>query len=252
MYKRYITFNNSRVTKSFFKIYGYNYLYDGEDVSSLAPIRAKPLPLYSGGKKGFNAEGEHIPFMLREKLSGEGVDLYFLTALNKYGKESGLFDNLNVLAYRDEKTSPFELIVEKSKSKYKISAVGYGVSQILPIISELIINKNLIMIQQPEVHLHPKAQAAFGAFLYKMARKSKKRKFIIETHSDYIIDRFRYQKKTVLSKIPSQVLFFKNNGKHNIVTTIDIQDDGKYNATDKSFEDFRAFFIDESFRIMEI
>jgi hypothetical protein len=51
-------------------------------------------------------------------------------------------------------------------------------------------------------------------------------------------------------KVPAQVLFFKNDGKHNNITTIGIQEDGKY-AGD-NLDEFREFFIDESFRVMEI
>jgi predicted ATPase len=75
---------------------------------------------------------------------------------------------------------------------------------------------------------------------------------VVETHSDYIIDRFRYLMKESENKVPAQVLFFSNNGKHNIITSIKIQDDGKYDAKSEALEDFRSFFIDESFRLMEI
>jgi hypothetical protein len=54
------------------------------------------------------------------------------------------------------------------------------------------------------------------------------------------------------NKVPAQVLFFRNDGKHNIITSINIQDDGKYDTKSEAFEDFRSFFIDESFRVMEI
>jgi AAA15 family ATPase/GTPase len=250
--KRYLIWGNNKIDKIFHKSFGLSTPFDIDNISFLAPIRAKPLPLYSGGKKTFSAEGDHTPFMLREKISFENRDATFLSAMNKYGKESGLFDGLDVIAYREEKTSPFELFVERNKSKYKISSVGYGVSQILPIISELLANQYpaTIAIQQPEVHLHPRAQAAFGALLYKVAKKYKKNKFLVETHSDYIIDRFRYQKKMSARKVLSQILFFKSNGKHNNISVIDIKDDGKY--PDGNLGGFRSFFVDESFRVMEI
>jgi predicted ATPase len=221
----------------------------------LAPIRAKPQAIYSGGKKDFSTEGNHIPFMIKDVLfDGKLYPTYLKEMLDDYGKESGLFDSLDVKRFGNDKTDPFELLIKKGESDYKISIVGYGVSQILPIIIEMLQSKTgLFSIQQPEVHLHPKAQSAFGGFLYQAVRHEKGMiTAVVETHSDYILDRFRYQMKESETKIPAQVLFFKNDGKHNIITPIEIQDDGKYNTASEAFEDFRSFFIDESFRVMEI
>ncbi|MFP3089367.1 AAA family ATPase [Treponema sp. TIM-1] len=225
-----------------------------ESSTFLAPIRAKPQAIYSGGKKSFSAEGNHIPFTIKELLSDkEFYPVHIKEMLNDYGKESGLFDSLDVKRFGDNKTDPFELLIKKDKSNYKISLVGYGVSQILPIIMEMLqLKSGLFSIQQPEVHLHPKAQSAFGGFLYKAARREAETFFVVETHSDYIIDRFRYQMKESENKVPAQVLFFKNDGAHNIITPIEIKNDGKYDTESEAFEDFRSFFIDESFRVMEI
>jgi predicted ATPase len=225
-----------------------------ENSTFLAPIRAKPQAIYSGGKKDFSTEGSHIPFMIKDVFFDRNrYPAYIKKMLDDYGKESGLFDSLDVKRFGNDKTDPFELLIKKGESNYKISIVGYGVSQILPIIMEMLQSKNgLFSIQQPEVHLHPKAQSAFGGFLYQVARHEKGTITVIETHSDYIIDRFRYRMKESENKIPAQVLFFRNNGKHNIITSIKIQDDGKYDAKSEALEDFRSFFIDESFRLMEI
>jgi predicted ATPase len=111
----------------------------------------------------------------------------------------------------------------------------------------------LFSIQQPEVHLHPKAQSAFGGFLYQVVQHEKgTMTSVVETHSDYIIDRFRYRMKESENKVPAQVLFFRNDGKHNIITSVKIKNDGKYDTESEAFEDFRSFFIDESLRVMEL
>ena len=47
----------------------------------------------------------------------------------------------------------------------------------------------MFLLQQPEVHLHPQAQAALGTLFCQVAAGG--RQLIIETHSDYIIDRVR-------------------------------------------------------------
>ncbi len=68
--------------------------------------------------------------------------------------------------------------------------VGFGISQILPIIVESLISKNrVICVEQPEIHIHPKLQAIFGSFLVDCIKQ--KNQFIIETHSEHILLRLK-------------------------------------------------------------
>lgn len=65
--------------------------------------------------------------------------------------------------------------------------IGFGISYVLPVItSGLIAPKNSMMIvENPEAHLHPSAQSAIGEFLSMVARSGVM--VILETHSDHII-----------------------------------------------------------------
>ena len=216
----------------------------------IAPIRAKPQSIYTGNKTAFTAEGSHTPYLLKKVISkkDKGIE-----ALRDFGKASGLFDDVGTTEYGKSTISPFELVIFKGGDKYPIGNVGYGVSQILPIIVDIVFNNsNVFLIQQPEVHLHPKAQAAFGDFLFTMSLSRPTVSFIIETHSDYIIDRFRYckNKEEKNRKDNAQILFFQNDTKHNHIQQIVIKEDGKLD--EKSILNYRAFFIDESFKVMGI
>lgn len=72
---------------------------------------------------------------------------------------------------------------------FNISNVGFGASQVLPIVTEgILMNPNeLLCLEQPEIHLHPKAQMAMADFL--IATAMSQRGLIVETHSDHIINR---------------------------------------------------------------
>jgi predicted ATPase len=69
--------------------------------------------------------------------------------------------------------------------------VGFGISQILPIIVEglRMPKKGLLILEQPEIHLHPKVQSMLFDFIYSMSLTGKR--FLIETHSDHFITRMR-------------------------------------------------------------
>lgn len=72
---------------------------------------------------------------------------------------------------------------------YNIVNVGFGVSQVLPIITTglLLEGRETLLLEQPEIHLHPKAQMCMADFLLATAVNS--RNVIVETHSDHIINR---------------------------------------------------------------
>lgn len=105
-------------------------------------------------------------------------------------------------------------------------------------------------IQQPEVHLHPRAQAALGDLLFQMSELEQKQ-FAIETHSDFMVDRFRLNmQRTKQHKVKAQVLFFERSGDGNKLTIIPIQSDGEYSPAQP--KTFRDFFVKEQLSILGI
>ena len=72
-----------------------------------------------------------------------------------------------------------------------ISEVGFGVSQLLPIVLLALRStpRDLLLFEQPEIHLHPRLQANLADFLVLVA--SSGRRVIVETHSDHLINRLR-------------------------------------------------------------
>ena len=68
---------------------------------------------------------------------------------------------------------------------------GFGLTQVLPImVAALSANRDdLLLIENPEVHLHPAAQAAMGEFLAKVAAAGVQ--VMIETHSDHVLNGIR-------------------------------------------------------------
>ncbi|HYN21202.1 MAG TPA: DUF3696 domain-containing protein, partial [Thermoanaerobaculia bacterium] len=69
--------------------------------------------------------------------------------------------------------------------------VGFGLTQILPIvIAALSASKeDILLIENPEVHLHPAGQALVGQFLADVARAGVQ--VIVETHSDHVLNGIR-------------------------------------------------------------
>lgn len=74
-----------------------------------------------------------------------------------------------------------------ARDTVNIADVGFGVSQILPVLVALLLARRgqVVYIEQPEIHLHPRAQSVMAKILADAAKKGVK--VIVETHSSLLI-----------------------------------------------------------------
>lgn len=218
----------------------------------IAPIRSKPRRTYDEIKKEFSPEGEHTPYVLKKLLSSRKQAIKFKNFLGRFGKSSGLFDEVMVHKFGRNEGAPFELEIRLDKTEININNVGYGVSQALPILVEVFHRRpgSVFAIQQPEVHLHPRAQAEIGELIFEFALRDQK-DFIVETHSDYTLDRYRMalSQADEGSQVDSQILFFSRYRGFNKVTPIKITKDGKLDENQP--KKYRDFFIKENLSLLE-
>ncbi|MBM4134095.1 MAG: hypothetical protein FJ245_10035 [Nitrospira sp.] len=223
----------------------------GHDVAWLAPIRTKPKRTYDGYGQPFSPEGEHTPYIIRKKLESRTGAQEFRDALSRFGAESGLFSDVTVHDLGRDAVSPFELMIRLRKDcDLRINSVGYGVSQVLPLVVEMLARRknSWFAMQQPEVHLHPRAQGALGDVIYNVAERDNKR-FLIETHSDFTIDRFRMNyRNNPQHKSNAQVLFFQRDNTGNHVCRIPIEKNGEYSRDQPPA--FREFFLKEQMNVL--
>lgn len=216
----------------------------------IAPIRTKPQSIYTKSEVSHSAEGHHIPYTIKRLFDNKSETKPFKTYVDKFGNESSLFESLSIKKYGIQRASPFELDIVLSGIATNITNVGYGVSQVLPIVVDIFIQPKdtAFAIQQPEIHLHPRAQASIGDVVFELAKLENKH-FLIETHSDYIIDRFRMNyRKGSKEKPKAQILYFEHSEGENRIYPIDIQNDGKLPSEQPP--GFRDFFIKEEMRIL--
>ena len=72
-----------------------------------------------------------------------------------------------------------------------LTFVGVGVSQVLPVLAIcLLAEESIILLEQPELHLHPAMQLCLADFFIAISRFTDNQ-LIVETHSEYIISRLR-------------------------------------------------------------
>lgn len=83
------------------------------------------------------------------------------SALTEFVAKSDLFEGIEIVDKGRTEGDPFQVGVKSGKRTFNLIDVGYGVSQALPILVDILQRSHFqsFLLQQPEVHLHPKAQA---------------------------------------------------------------------------------------------
>lgn len=154
----------------------------------------------------------------------------------------------------------YQLRVKENDLSINIADVGFGMSQILPILTECInytigdsmkkkeikqrfyspfdfqtkkVNK-LLITEQPEIHLNPRIQAELGDFFIHIAESEKT--LLIETHSEHIISRIQRRVVDETLKPEDVVIYFiSKKGNKSDIKEISISRNGHFNYWPEGF-----------------
>ncbi len=217
-----------------------------------APVRSKPRRTYDPARPSQDSEGDYVPMLLADMFSRDTRAWTKLkSSLERFGSLSGLFDEISIRRLGKRESEPFQVQIRKFRGRRKgpqhnLIDVGYGVSQALPVITELLgDNKTeLFLLQQPEVHLHPRAQAALGSLFCEVAEPD--RQLVVETHSDYLLDRVRMEVRDGTAGLKPEdvsILFFERVGLDVKIHSLRI---GKQGNIEGAPNAYRQFFMEET------
>ncbi|MCE2483899.1 MAG: AAA family ATPase [Desulfurellaceae bacterium] len=216
-----------------------------------APVRSYPRRTYDPTRLIRDAEGVFVPMYLANMyFSDQNGWARLRKALENFGRDAGLFDEISIRPLGKKDSEPFQVQVRKFGRRLKgpqrnLVDVGYGVSQVLPVITELLSREapSLFLLQQPEVHLHPSAQAALGSLFCQVA--GPERQLIVETHSDHLLDRVRMDVRDEETKLKPEdvsVLYFEREDLDVHIHSLRFDEQG--NVLDAP-PGYRQFFMEE-------
>lgn len=207
-----------------------------KQTSYIKPIRARVDRYYRVQGISVNeldADGSNLPMILRNMSS------YELTRFEKWCKET-----FNIVFSVHETEGHASLVIKNDvggKEKTNVADTGYGYSQMLPIVMLLwMIKENkkrardmvkTVVIEQPELHLHPAYQAKLMDVFVNIIKEANSSgidlKFILETHSETMINRLGAH--VALGNINEEkvnVLFFDKNDRKTVVSSKTYDEDG--------------------------
>lgn len=193
----------------------------------LYPLKGtRPLDVGRGGQRA----PDIIFSATRRKKSRDRLMRGLDSALQEMGISSA------ILARVPTGANAYVILLDHLKPKLRVNlaGVGFGVSQILPILVESYHAppRSLILLEQPEIHLHPHAQSRIADLLADMATEGSHRKrFLVETHSEHLVRRLQVlvaDPKHPLTRDHVQVYFFNPKEDATTVSALDMDDNGRF------------------------
>ena len=144
--------------------------------------------------------GERVVDALLASRDGERISRgrgKKLTTVEEYVAEwlqrLGLIHAFRVAAVK-EGSNLYQVFVQRNRNSTEvlITDVGFGVSQILPVIAlcYYVPEGSTIILEQPEIHLHPSVQSGL-ADVFIDAMRVRNVQFIIESHSEHLLRRLQ-------------------------------------------------------------
>ena len=172
---------------------------EAEKTAYIGPFRENPKRTYRDSESNFNdvgVNGENTSMILRQAAQ---EDRKLLNNVSDW-----LYKTMGYsLSIKDVGNGLYSLFVCGNKETDNIIDVGYGISQVLPIVTQLY-NENdyrrspytanttkrrTVIFEQPEIHLHPAAQAQLADLFVECIndKKGAVNRILIETHSEHLI-----------------------------------------------------------------
>ena len=168
-------------------------------------------------------------------------------SLAEVGGQLGLFADIDIR--RDPLTNSVEVRFKQSGRWHSLVDVGHGVHSVLPLLWMILDapSNTTFLLQQPEVRLHPSAQAKLAQIMSESSHR-----FIVETHSDHLIDRFRINAMhDVLAPEELSIIYFERDPDTGASTMHNIEVDSYGNLGGEP-TGYRAFFMAETNSLLGI
>lgn len=219
----------------------------------LGPLRTHPERLYAlqGLPEGsVGSQGEQAVQILYHDAASSRPGRAMIDQLNTYCEQFDIPYRFAVDSIRNEITGDFvvlSLTDRRTGVKVAPTDVGFGIGQILPILVEGMVAQSqgryprMVCVEQPEIHLHPRLQAAMAdffidtAFLLETPSADDRRprhgvQWILETHSETLV--LRLQRRIREGKLSPQdvsVLYVDPRGKQgSVIEELRLDEDGEF------------------------
>lgn len=159
----------------------------------LAPLREYPQRTYLWSGESPQNVGNRGELAVAALLASRKKDSDVEISVARSLKDLGLIHSFRLQAINKNR-GDYEILVQRSPNSPEvlITDVGFGVSQILPILvlCYYVPKGSTVIFEQPEIHLHPSVQAGLADVLIDVI-KTRNLQIIIESHSEHLLRRLQ-------------------------------------------------------------
>ena len=239
-------------------IYGFENLFKRIQFVSADRLGPKNYYEIQNVNKDFSwvgSKGENTASVLLKKKDNKVHDALYLgedtNTLLQQTEEwlNFIFDGAKITINTEGGVVLLSYNTRQGRERYKPSNVGFGYSYILPIIVAGLVAQNgeILIIENPEAHLHPRAQHKLTLFLAKIAATGVQ--IFVESHSEHILNALRIctinqeGQEKILDNTDLSILYFQDNQEMPYIQIpvdqnggIEEWPNGFFDQTDKDFK----------------
>lgn len=236
---------------------------ESEELTYIGPFRENPKRNYrysESAYKDVGVRGENVSMILRQDVQENG---HLVKQVSSWFEEAMGFK----VVLEDLGSSLFSIMIENADGcKDNIIDTGYGISQVIPIVTQLCNNynamdrrqmmyygiraKRMYILEQPELHLHPAAQAQLADLFVESIIQNKERKILVETHSEHLIRKLQVliaDKNIDFSNDQVAIYYVdKDENGDSFVTRMNITENGQFK------EEWPSGFFDKSYELTKL
>jgi predicted ATPase len=162
----------------------------------LGPLRERPKRTYlwnqqSPGDLGPNGEFAIQALLASANDRNKQARGWLVEEVSRWLKTMKVADGLRLV--QQGSSVHYEVIVRQGTIDANLVDVGFGVSQVLPVVAlaYFVPEGSTVIIEQPEIHLHPLAQTALADLFVEVSRQ-RRVQFLVETHSEHLFRRLQF------------------------------------------------------------
>ncbi len=204
--------------------------------SYLGPLRDYPRRIYTWAGDAPSDVGRRGELSVHAMLAAREKDKYIppgrqnkkwrLEKVIAYWlKEMGIIHSFSLKQIAEDRKE-YEVRVKKTdhSPEVLITDVGFGVSQVLPVLvmCYYVPEGSILLLEQPELHLHPSAQC-WLADVFIDAIKNRKVQIIVESHSEHFVRRLQRRIAEKAIGVDQTALYFcKMENSRSVVEKLDV------------------------------
>ncbi|WP_238551832.1 AAA family ATPase [Candidatus Symbiobacter mobilis] len=165
-----------------------------ENIVYLGPLRRKPERDYVWNKAnpgGIGSDGHRaVDVLLASALMKREDQNRIIEGVSKWLVRMKIADKLEVKQLG--RSTRYEVVIHRAEVEANLRDVGIGISQVLPVLTlaYLAPSGSTIMLEEPEIHLHPLAQSVLAELFVELSQE-RNVQFIVETHSEHLFRRMQ-------------------------------------------------------------